>query len=113
MFSSLIDFVVKPAVFTASMGLIDLDEDKQYTSYPKHKMSSRFKYYQANPKRLDNNTEFYHSVLNKVYKDLQNKDSLMELSKEELIQKYSEFYLDSNKFLREIFDCFKEHKESK
>lgn len=113
MFSTFVDAVVKPVVLTASMGLIDLNEDKQYTSYPKHKMPSRFKYYQANPERLDNNTEFYHSVLSKVYKDLQNKDSLMELSKEELVQKYSEFYSDSNKFLRELFDCFKEHEKSK
>lgn len=113
MFSNLMDFVVKPAVFTASMGLIDLDENKQYTSYPKHKMLSRFKYYQANPQRLDNNTQQYHSVLSDVYKELCNKEALMQLSKEELIKKYTQFYDNSNYFLTELFDCFKEHEKSK
>lgn len=113
MFSTFINAIVKPVVHTSSMGLIDLDKGKQYSSHVEYKIPSKFKYYQANPERLDSNTRTFHSVLTEVAKELSDKEALMQLSKEELITKYSELHLSSDNFYKELLSCFKEHTESK
>lgn len=106
MFSNLMDFIVKPAVFAGSMGLIDLDEKDSVPSRRVVNTKPQFTIYCKNPQELNDNLKFFHSILHETYKDVSDKEALMDLSKEELIQKYSKLYSNSNKFFNGLHDSF-------